>query len=279
MSNPTDVVRAYSEDIETVAMMRRPSSRIQGAAPRDTRRLVPAGLSAVVISALVMFVPSATGYERGLDHTVELVQLGGILPATIMTHAEQACKPRCQGKRCGADGCGGYCGNCSMGRLCVKGACVHTKVQLDENTWSYNACSIEGLDGHPFSLGGGVTAVCLCPDGDRFDCAMWDRNTGNKLFDLFAAVDSFEDLRFQALDLRDDGTKELLVKDCGYAYDLPEGDHGKERFQINLYRKGKRGWKEHVLMKKYYKQSNNWSAEIRISLGKIYVNFDVVWPK
>lgn len=34
------------------------------------------------------------------------------------------CKPRCAGKRCGPDGCGGSCGSCNGGATCDGGTCV-----------------------------------------------------------------------------------------------------------------------------------------------------------
>jgi hypothetical protein len=34
------------------------------------------------------------------------------------------CSPHCAGKSCGADGCGGSCGECNDGRTCQSGICV-----------------------------------------------------------------------------------------------------------------------------------------------------------
>ena len=34
------------------------------------------------------------------------------------------CKPNCQGKECGDDGCGGSCGNCTSNQVCDNGKCV-----------------------------------------------------------------------------------------------------------------------------------------------------------
>ena len=34
------------------------------------------------------------------------------------------CDPDCQGKECGDDGCGGSCGECGEGTVCVLGDCM-----------------------------------------------------------------------------------------------------------------------------------------------------------
>lgn len=34
------------------------------------------------------------------------------------------CVPNCRGKVCGTDGCGGHCGRCAKGRLCLADRCV-----------------------------------------------------------------------------------------------------------------------------------------------------------
>lgn len=34
-----------------------------------------------------------------------------------------SCVPQCQGKRCGDNGCGGFCGLCPAGEMCVDGQC------------------------------------------------------------------------------------------------------------------------------------------------------------
>ena len=36
----------------------------------------------------------------------------------------QPCQPKCAGKECGGDGCGGLCGTCSDGKTCQAGTCV-----------------------------------------------------------------------------------------------------------------------------------------------------------
>jgi hypothetical protein len=34
------------------------------------------------------------------------------------------CAPKCAGKSCGKDGCGGSCGDCGTGQICQGGACI-----------------------------------------------------------------------------------------------------------------------------------------------------------
>ncbi len=34
------------------------------------------------------------------------------------------CKPKCEGRNCGKDGCGGTCGECEDGRVCADGSCL-----------------------------------------------------------------------------------------------------------------------------------------------------------
>src|SRR3954463_11108731 len=33
------------------------------------------------------------------------------------------CTPQCAGKQCGADGCGGSCGTCGLGTVCLSDTC------------------------------------------------------------------------------------------------------------------------------------------------------------
>ncbi|MFM9108896.1 MAG: hypothetical protein ACKOWF_19595 [Chloroflexota bacterium] len=49
-----------------------------------------------------------------------------LLPAARRAPAALACDPNCAGKACGDDGCGGSCGSCPLGSICIDdlGACV-----------------------------------------------------------------------------------------------------------------------------------------------------------
>jgi hypothetical protein len=44
--------------------------------------------------------------------------------AAPVADAAPACRPACEGRACGADGCGGNCGRCPGGELCSDGACI-----------------------------------------------------------------------------------------------------------------------------------------------------------
>ena len=42
------------------------------------------------------------------------------------------CQPQCSGKSCGPDGCGGACGNCDEGQVCIDGVCPPPGKQCDD---------------------------------------------------------------------------------------------------------------------------------------------------
>lgn len=64
------------------------------------------------------------------------------------------CKPQCEGKECGSDGCGGTCGSCGQGKACKDGKCVACTPQC-----SGKQCGPDGCDG-----------VCgSCPEGKACD--------------------------------------------------------------------------------------------------------------
>lgn len=43
----------------------------------------------------------------------------------------RTCTPRCTGKNCGDDGCGGTCGNCAAGQGCCRGKCTDLTTRRD----------------------------------------------------------------------------------------------------------------------------------------------------
>ena len=66
------------------------------------------------------------------------------------------CCPECWGKECGHDGCGGSCGSCTAGRLCLAGQCY-----ICEPDCAGKECGDDGCGG-----------LCgECPEG--FFCADW----------------------------------------------------------------------------------------------------------
>ena len=55
----------------------------------------------------------------------ECMEWGELLPCTGQCVGGQcSCTANCSGKQCGDDGCGGSCGNCVSGKVCVGGNCV-----------------------------------------------------------------------------------------------------------------------------------------------------------
>lgn len=58
------------------------------------------------------------------------------------------CVPECEGRQCGADGCGGQCGQCSTGGVCQDGQCVcqpkhHMDCHIGELFW-FDSCGALG---------------------------------------------------------------------------------------------------------------------------------------
>ncbi|MFW5878736.1 MAG: Kelch repeat-containing protein, partial [Myxococcota bacterium] len=48
---------------------------------------------------------------------------------------EEQCEPACDGRECGGDGCGGYCGACEVGEVCnTSGQCVATPENCGDGT-------------------------------------------------------------------------------------------------------------------------------------------------
>jgi len=56
------------------------------------------------------------------------------------TFTDQCCSPDCDGKQCGADGCGGVCGTCAPGTLCEDDLCQACEAQCDGKTCGDDLC-------------------------------------------------------------------------------------------------------------------------------------------
>ena len=53
-----------------------------------------------------------------------------------------ACQPQCQGKDCGDDSCGGSCGTCSVGAVCIDGICPQPGFECDDgNEDAWDGCT------------------------------------------------------------------------------------------------------------------------------------------
>eukprot|EP01097_Dermamoeba_algensis_P005464 TRINITY_DN3476_c0_g1_i4.p1 TRINITY_DN3476_c0_g1~~TRINITY_DN3476_c0_g1_i4.p1 ORF type:complete len:824 (+),score=241.26 TRINITY_DN3476_c0_g1_i4:168-2474(+) len=68
--------------------------------------------------------------------------------------AETTCTPKCSGKNCGDDGCGGLCGSCKTGQQCKSGTCASAAASCVPNCMG-TECGDDGCGG---SCG-------TCPDG------------------------------------------------------------------------------------------------------------------
>ena len=60
---------------------------------------------------------------------------------TFNPAGQPQCLPRCEERYCGSDDCGGSCGNCPSGRVCVVGQCICSPNCADRE------CGIDGCGG------------------------------------------------------------------------------------------------------------------------------------
>ena len=52
------------------------------------------------------------------------------------------CQPECEGKTCGPDGCGGECGQCEPGQVCINGVCPPPGMECDDgNDVDWDGCT------------------------------------------------------------------------------------------------------------------------------------------
>ena len=83
----------------------------------------------VVTSAAVFCAWSCSGGTGGGADVVDAIPgsdsvvLAEVKPIDGPGAGEEACKPDCEGKECGDDGCGGACGECVEGVPCSEGVC------------------------------------------------------------------------------------------------------------------------------------------------------------
>ncbi len=74
--------------------------------------------------------PRCDGKECGPDWCGG--SCGQCPPDQECTKDGKCCTPHCDGKQCGPDGCGGTCGQCKKGQQCVLGQCVWPGVDITE---------------------------------------------------------------------------------------------------------------------------------------------------
>ena len=77
------------------------------------------------------------------------------------------CTPQCDGRGCGSDGCGGFCGTCSDGLECRYGTCAMPVVDTAEVTDPGTDATGEAGGGTPGDSGGG------CQSGARGGAGAW----------------------------------------------------------------------------------------------------------
>jgi hypothetical protein len=94
-----------------------------------------------VLLAVVFLVSCSTAGSKKVDGSddagdvsgeasIDAVEDGAAPPETVPEDVpgeagkDVVCAPACEGKECGADGCGGQCGACEQGFQCTAGACV-----------------------------------------------------------------------------------------------------------------------------------------------------------
>ena len=54
----------------------------------------------------------------------------------------QGCLPACEGLDCGDDGCGGVCGECGVGQVCINGKCPPEGLECDDgNSTDWDGCT------------------------------------------------------------------------------------------------------------------------------------------
>ena len=78
--------------------------------------------------------------------------------------------PSCAGAECGSDGCGGFCGQCPEGELCVDGGCVPC-----DPTCTDKECGPDGCGGICGTCSGEASDCVggVCVDPDSCDCSPW----------------------------------------------------------------------------------------------------------
>ncbi|MBI5543277.1 MAG: LamG domain-containing protein [Deltaproteobacteria bacterium] len=82
-------------------------------------------------------------------------------PQTCNVAARACCTPSCNGKQCGPDGCGGTCGSCDSGDLCILDDCIAGQCQhTPRNCNDGNACTVDGCQ-----AGSCTYAPLNCDDG------------------------------------------------------------------------------------------------------------------
>ena len=80
------------------------------------------------------------------------------------------CQPECEGKTCGPDGCGGECGQCEPGQVCINGICPPPGMECDDgNDMDWDGCTYYQTSEYNvnsfYSAGGRTPVVASFTDG------------------------------------------------------------------------------------------------------------------
>lgn len=103
--------------------------------------------------------------EKAVDGTVFKLPDLGPPPDT------KVCKPSCEGRECGNNGCGGSCGTCEHQMVCVQGIGSRCMPDTPPECYEINECQYEGQK------------KCTGPDSFRsctyetMGCLVWDGST------------------------------------------------------------------------------------------------------
>jgi len=123
-------------------------------------------------------VPLCEGRECGYDGCGG--DCGACRDGEVCVAGQCECKPLCGGMECGDDGCGGYCGACRDGEACDGGACVCAPACSDKE------CGPDGCGGlcGECEYGSCIGGICYCqpecfgkecgPDGCGETCGECD---------------------------------------------------------------------------------------------------------
>ena len=93
----------------------------------------------------------------------------------------EECFPKCAGKTCGEDGCGGFCGTCPVNATCTEGLCINDAFELCEEsegdyvgqfTGSIQA-SATGLPSFNLAVEGVIVANMECQSLDGSLSGTW----------------------------------------------------------------------------------------------------------
>ena len=104
-------------------------------------------------------------FDAGFDAPLEILDAGldAALQADFVDVGVDACVPDCVAKVCGADGCGGSCGECKKGKFCNSGFQCETCVPDCED----RECGEDGCGGScgdcPGGWGCDALGLCVAP--------------------------------------------------------------------------------------------------------------------